>query len=176
MADKLVMNKRVCHSVFQVSIVVRRLLHENDHPSMIPTGYTEFMRKNLTLMRVLFIAAIACWLAIILGTHLPSQQVPPTLSAQDKLLHFAAYAVLTFLVVSCWRLAPRPVVRFSMLLAFVILVLHAALDEATQRFVPGRAPEVGDWLADLLGVLTGLGLAQAALRWTRPAVSSAVNG
>lgn len=33
--------------------------------------------------------------------------------------------------------------------------LYGALDEWHQSFVPGRTPEVGDWVADTVGVILG---------------------
>jgi VanZ family protein len=49
-------------------------------------------------------------------------------------------------------------------LSFGILALIAAASEVVQSFVPGRGPELHDWLADLAGILAGLALFEPALR------------
>jgi VanZ family protein len=35
----------------------------------------------------------------------------------------------------------------------VIASLYGASDELHQSFIPGRSPEIGDWVADTLGAL-----------------------
>jgi VanZ family protein len=68
----------------------------------------------------------------------------------DKLAHFAAYSVLGFLLA---RGADREV--SPIWVAIPLGWLIGALDEVYQGFVPGRAPEVGDWVADAIGVTAG---------------------
>ena len=38
----------------------------------------------------------------------------------------------------------------------VLLVLHGAVDELTQSFIPGRVPSIGDWIANSLGGMLGV--------------------
>ena len=40
----------------------------------------------------------------------------------------------------------------------VIGAFYGASDEWHQRFVPGRSPSLGDWAADVAGVVLGYGL------------------
>lgn len=81
---------------------------------------------------------------------------PPGLQAllviPDKLVHFALYVALGGLLARA-RWVSRTDVRHVVLLA--IGCTYAALDEWHQSFVPGRTPEVADWLADVAGVAAG---------------------
>ena len=42
------------------------------------------------------------------------------------------------------------------MLISVVLISYGAVDEITQAFSPGRNPELADFVADALGVFTGL--------------------
>jgi VanZ family protein len=81
-------------------------------------------------------------------------------SGTDKLAHFAAYSVLGFLLA-------RGSVRSSIALPWVVLVgvLIGGLDELYQSTVPNRVADVGDWIADSLGVFAGVAIHQ--LWWRR---------
>lgn len=74
----------------------------------------------------------------------------PKVHHGDKLGHFAAYLLLGFLLArgaafsglgSAWTVA--------------LGLLYGASDEFHQAFVPGRSVELGDWIADALGVAAG---------------------
>ena len=93
-------------------------------------------------------------LAVFLVSSLSSL---PTFPGQpsDKLLHFAAYAVLSLLVIRArtrgrWRRTTGRVV----LLATLICAAYGYSDEVHQRFVPGRQYDLRDLAADALGGLT----------------------
>ena len=97
------------------------------------------------------------WLAMFTGTHLPAEALEG-IPASDKTLHLLGYAGLAVLL----TLAALPGVRpRPKLLAAVLLVLvtYAAFDEWSQRFVRGRASELGDWYADVAGSLLGMVIA-----------------
>lgn len=90
---------------------------------------------------------------ILLGTSLPQDAVPLQTSGIDKVLHFSIYTVFAFLLTreisedtSRWRAAAG---------ALVIAFAFAAVDEWHQRFIPGRFPELADWLADAAGAAVG---------------------
>ena len=81
----------------------------------------------------------------------------PTLPGRpsDKLLHFAAYAVLSLLVIWAstrgrWRRTTGRVV----LLATLTCAAYGYSDEVHQRFVPGRQYDLRDLGADVLGGMT----------------------
>ena len=84
----------------------------------------------------------------------------------DKSLHLLTYMILTFLLWSAlrpfekahWR---RRATWFVLLTA----MLYALLDEYLQNFVSGRSPDAHDLVANLIGMLAGLGIASLASFW-----------
>lgn len=93
------------------------------------------------------------WLA---GTHTPPDGLP-SLRGSDKVKHFAGY---TLIALSLGVALARGGASIPRMLAIGLLVGAAlgAFDELTQPLVRRRA-EWGDYLADLLGTLTGTFLA-----------------
>jgi len=80
----------------------------------------------------------------------------PSLRLDDKLLHFAEYAVLAFLVnraICLLRAGIAP--RTAAVVAVVLATAFGVTDELHQRFVPGRDASVFDLLADFLGSIAG---------------------
>ena len=103
------------------------------------------------------------WLALVLTlTSIPNPDVP-AVAGGDKVAHVIMYGVLAALVGFALDVGERSVGRLG--LALVALVALAAADEYHQRFVPGRAASVADWVADTAGAATTL-LATAAV-WRR---------
>ncbi len=96
---------------------------------------------------------IAYSLFLLVMTHLPIEQLPPT-QTSDKLLHFCAYGIQGLLVSFC-LIAFRPNRWRKLFYCFLGLCLFAALDEMTQALV-GRFPEWLDWCADVVGISVGL--------------------
>jgi VanZ family protein len=101
-------------------------------------------------LRLLWLVAVA---AVIVGSLLPGSSLPMRalgeLHVSDKLLHFAAYAVLAFL--------PALHERWSILTgALVASIGLGVLLEFAQRLSPGRNFEINDMVADTGGVLFGL--------------------
>ena len=109
----------------------------------------------------------AYWVFLFLCTHFPQLRIPGAIPESDKLAHFIAYALLTFLF---WRFCEalrRPLPHWFSLVALGVLLAYAAVDESTQLLV-GRSASVFDFLADACGVLAALGL----LEWRRTVVES----
>jgi VanZ family protein len=79
----------------------------------------------------------------------------------DKFAHFAVYGLLGTLVCRIGRCGWR-----AALLACVVAAGYGASDEWHQSFVPGRASDVGDWIADTLGAVVAIGL-YTWWRWYR---------
>jgi VanZ family protein len=127
-------------------------------PGNPPGLYTEnvmlkFSPRQRRRLRILWVAAV---IAVIVGSLLPGSSAPMQtlnqLPVSDKVLHFAAYAVLAFLP----SLHERwPAVTAALLGAIALGVLL----EFAQRLSPGRTFEVADMAADACGVLCGLVLA-----------------
>jgi VanZ family protein len=118
--------------------------------------------------------AIVYCLVLFVGTHIPLEQAKALPEVSDKWIHYAAYAVLTVLVLAGWELTIgvlQPKHYFAVWLAGV---LYGAFDEVSQTPV-GRHCDMNDWMADVLGVVCGLliyRLGRAALHkviaWTSP--------
>lgn len=81
--------------------------------------------------------------------------------------HAALYALLGFAAATRFAVsdfARRSPYRALAMLLLVIWLL-AGGSEAAQLNVPGRAPELTDWLADMGGAIVGLAVAGPAIRW-----------
>lgn len=78
---------------------------------------------------------------------------------QHVLAHLAAYAVLGALL--RWALDGA---RLASVWAWMVAALFGLADEWHQGFTPGRAVEVGDWLADAAAAATMVGAADLLLR------------
>jgi VanZ family protein len=97
------------------------------------------------------------WLALFTLTHLPIDPTGrgPGIPCFDKLLHAAAFAGLA--VLACLAVAAFRPPTTGILFAIVGgLAVYAAADELTQGFVWNRVPDAKDWVADMLGVVTGV--------------------
>ena len=83
---------------------------------------------------------------------------PIAFQGGDKVVHFAASALLAFLIargIDLGRFSLRSgSVAFAV--AVAITALLGALDEVYQHFVPWRQADVWDALADLAGALAGV--------------------
>jgi len=80
----------------------------------------------------------------------PGVPVPPLFPAQDKLAHLTVYALLAWLSRHCFAHSRtlRPRLDFA---ALAFASFYGVTDELHQAFVPGRYPDVLDWLADTVG-------------------------
>ena len=96
--------------------------------------------------------------AIVWGALLYTLSSRPTTfvpleSGTDKLAHFGAYAVLGALLAHA-----HASLRWTAWAAVVVGLLYALSDEYHQSFVPGRAADPADWVADALGVIAAVAL------------------
>lgn len=95
------------------------------------------------------------WGGIVLALSLSPVTPDQLHQLGDKPQHFAAYALLSFLVMRGWAGT-----RFLFVIFLGVLVLGAAI-EGLQWFVPGRSMEMLDVLANAFGTVTGLIVAAA---------------
>jgi VanZ family protein len=109
------------------------------------------------------------WAMLFLLTHLPGEvdEVRPKRRVPhlDKLAHAAAFAGLAALACVA-ATAFRPVTPSVLVGIAGVLAAYAAVDELTQGWIRDRTPDLRDWLADMLGMLAGMGaflLARRAL-------------
>ncbi len=95
----------------------------------------------------------AAWAGVLfLLSSLPDLPGPGGIPFGDKLGHFTLYAVLGLLLALGRRRSRRAVPH---LLLLAIGALYALSDEWHQSFVPGRSPDPLDWMADVIGLLSG---------------------
>lgn len=115
--------------------------------------------------RVPFAPRALSWLPALLGmaalfysSSLPGDEISlPPFPYSDKAVHFAAYAVLGFLI--AWRKGlrgHRADVRTDWL-GIAAGMLYGVCDEIHQLFVPLRMFDYSDMAADFLGVAVGVG-------------------
>lgn len=96
--------------------------------------------------RLLFLATLTL---LIVGSLTPAEHVP-VVTAQDKLLHFGAYAVVAVLAMLSIRSSRNRMIGLA-----ALVLLGLAL-ELAQLFVPGRSFDLWDLAANGGGVLIGL--------------------
>ena len=109
-------------------------------------------RAQLGLWRAAF--ALCAVSVLVLSLLPPSQELPTT--GWDKSNHMLGFAVLAVLGHFAW-----PGRRWPMLLG---LLTYGGLIEVLQSFTPDRFAEVGDLVADGVGLLAGEALATLYLR------------
>lgn len=104
-----------------------------------------------------YLPAIA-WGSLLYALSSRPTTYVPLESGTDKLVHFGAYALLGFLLARA-----HSALRWPAWAAVAVGLLYALSDEYHQSFVPGRAADPADWVADALGV----GAAVALHSWLR---------
>lgn len=80
-------------------------------------------------------------------------KIPSNFNMIDKVEHFAAFFVLSFLL-SIVMMRKNGCVLRSFLLTAVIMSLYGLLIEYFQQFT-GRTPELADLFADIAGCIAG---------------------
>jgi UDP-2,3-diacylglucosamine pyrophosphatase LpxH len=91
--------------------------------------------------------------------------LPPPL---DKLAHASAFGALALaLDLTLRHTRPGLPLYRRHLLVFLAVALYGATDEWHQRFVPGRACELADWLADVVGAALALTIGSLHLLFSR---------
>lgn len=71
----------------------------------------------------------------------------------DKVAHFAMYGILGALLLLGRSMAR---LRHRVWWPLLVVAMMGAADETRQRMVPGRTPDVADWVADLAGAGSGI--------------------
>lgn len=100
----------------------------------------------------------AGWAAVLfLLSAIPGSTVGSTWPGADKVVHVGLYTVLG-VALAFGRTRAGGGVPVVVLVA--IGMLYGASDEIHQIFVPGRNADIGDWFADVAGVVLGFGVAE----------------
>ncbi|MEE8370545.1 MAG: VanZ family protein [Sphingomonadales bacterium] len=101
-------------------------------------------------LKAVWVLGVAVLLLISL---LPKEVLDLEHPFSDKVLHFLAYLAVT-LPGALAASSPK-----RMVLVGLGMVVLGLIIEVLQGYIPGRYPELLDGLANLLGVLTGAGIA-----------------
>ena len=101
------------------------------------------MRKNLDIL-----ITIAVTLTLTIAMLWPLEAPPPAPEGSDKLVHFIAFAALAF---------PLAITgRFGLLSVFIGASVYGGAIELIQPSF-NRSADVNDWIADVVGVVLGIG-------------------
>lgn len=102
---------------------------------------------------------VIIYLVLVFTVSSMPSLVPPRLgfSWEDKIYHFCEYAGLAFFLFRALGFWPK----FNVYLRRTLLTLATgaaigAIDELHQIYIPGRASQFGDWLADVGGLVFAL--------------------
>ncbi|WP_448627416.1 VanZ family protein [Geodermatophilus sp. URMC 64] len=103
------------------------------------------LQVHSPLSRGVFAVTVLVSLAVLFA---PAADVPTAPPGVDKLVHVVLFGALAF--TGRWAGLPRAPLAG-------LLVLYAAVSEVLQGLpLLDRSPSVGDWVADVAGVLLGL--------------------
>ncbi len=107
------------------------------------------------------------WPALMIATHWPRLDLGETITAvkPDKLMHFAAFVLLTLLLINARTLGTGLRPTANLLWACLIAAVYSAIDEFTQGWFQ-RTPSLADWSVNILAivaVLVAQGITQS--RW-----------
>ena len=105
-----------------------------------PPQMRKYLDIPLTLAVTLTLTVAMLW---------PLEAPPPAPEASDKLVHFIAFAVLAFPLARTGRYGLLPV-----------LIGASAFGGAIELIQPSfnRSADLNDWVADIVGVILGIGL------------------
>lgn len=100
---------------------------------------------------------VVVWAALIfIGSSNVPDDIPDTFQHADKLMHFAEYAVLGFLMLRAMSYSvPGWGMSRLRLITLIIVMCYGISDELHQHFVPGRMAELADLISDGLGAYVG---------------------
>ena len=115
-----------------------------------------YLKENR--FKYLLIPLILYWIALFIGTTLPSQKYVQFFDISDKIKHFSAYLGLAVLLglnlhfQEKWKSFAQHYLSYT----FIICTAYGLIDEIHQIFVPNRSAEFLDWVADLSGAILGV--------------------
>lgn len=108
------------------------------------------MNKIINVSLLTLYCSLIYWLSS--RTHLPT---PMLFMHQDKVVHTAAYFIMGVLA---WRFFNDYFNKQStvFIVSICFCSLYGISDEWHQSMVPGRTPDIWDWLVDTLGAILAM--------------------
>jgi VanZ family protein len=115
--------------------------------------------KNKTVL-YLYIPLAVYWLALFIGTTLPTDEIPNMFKAQDKIEHLLAYFGLAVMVYMWLHFQKKNISlkQNALMFSIVIVLFYGAFDELHQMLVPRRVADITDWTADAIGGIFGVAM------------------
>lgn len=101
------------------------------------------MRKNLDIH-----LTIAVMLTLMVAMLWPLEAPPHAPEGIDKLVHFIAFSALAFPLARTGRFSLLPVFIGASVFGVAIELIQSSLN---------RSSEINDWVADIIGVVFGIG-------------------
>lgn len=127
--------------------------------SQVP-GHHTFVRNQLPAI---------LWALLIFGlSSIPGPKMPEfAFEIPDKVEHASVFFFLSLFVYRAFRYQQRYpwLSTYSLLISLALTVVYGALDETHQIFVPGRDPDVFDFLADGTGAALFVALEHILRIW-----------
>jgi len=128
---------------------------------------------GMSLRHLSLLLALAWVATIFFLSNQPTLHLPSLFDNQDKVMHAGAYGLLGIFILGSMPLRLPGYTRGQVWFSVLIASLYGISDEFHQSFVPGRTPDVADWLADTLGaLLAAMLLAQLSRRLKQRRLSS----
>lgn len=131
---------------------------------------------TLSLQKKLLLGAlILYWPTLFILAHIPIPQLVRSAHVSDKSLHFIAYLILAFLL--WFAINPQRKVNWLKASAWWVLLVLAAygiVDELLQGCMSGRSCDIMDYVADLIGAITGLILFSLLSFWPALLITTSI--
>lgn len=123
----------------------------------------KLLRRHKTVLQTLGMY----WPAIFALTHIPAKYIGRiSTGTSDKVMHSMAYFVLVFLVWFAVSPYQKPQwKRRKVWFVLMAIIGYAAFDEFLQSFIPGRSADVWDFVADMGGLILGMGVLSVFSFW-----------
>ena len=106
--------------------------------------YAVYMRKYLDIPLTLIVTAV-----VTVAMLWPIRRPPPAPDGSDKLVHLIAFAALAFPLARTGRFGLIPVFIGASVFGGAIELIQPSFN---------RSADVNDWVADIVGVILGIGL------------------
>lgn len=112
-------------------------------------------------------SAVVIWATVIFaGSSISGTGVP---SGIAPYAHFIEYAILGALLYLALRASTQISLPVAIVVAALLASLYGITDEVHQMLVPGRTPDVLDWVTDTAGALVGAAVAAGVFSRRRSA-------
>jgi VanZ family protein len=108
------------------------------------------------LRRYYLLAAVSASLGVLALSSIPSPPQPDwSFPFLDKIAHTIIYSLLGLSYLCSFTKGFLFHSTKIIIAAFLAACLFGIFDEFFQSFIPGRFSELGDWIADIIGVSLG---------------------